>query len=100
MTKFTVFLAAMAAAGSLAGSAAADTPLSATLQTPQASASEITAGGVVWSCKADACVAESVTDGVDARDACKGLAREVGVLAKFDSLDAAALTKCNLVARR
>jgi hypothetical protein len=99
MSKIGLFVAAMAAAGSFAGSVAADSPLSATLQTPLASATEITTEGVIWSCKANGCAAESDTSMVDEMDACRGLAREVGVISKFGSLDAAKLEKCNHVAK-
>jgi hypothetical protein len=99
MIKTGLFVAAIAAAGFFAGSVAADSPLSATLQTPLASATEITTEGVIWSCKANGCTAESDTTYTDELDACRGLARRVGIITKFGSLDATKLEKCNRVAK-
>jgi hypothetical protein len=99
MNKIYLFAAAMAAACSFAGAALADSPLSATLQTPLTSATEVTTEGVIWDCKANGCVAASDTSMVDEVDACRGLARQFGVLTKFGSLDATKLDKCNHVAK-
>jgi curli biogenesis system outer membrane secretion channel CsgG len=99
MIKFGVFVAAIAAAASVASVAAADGPLSATLQTPLASSSEPVAGGAVFACKADTCVAESDTSDSDNLTMCRDLAREYGPVTKFGSFDATMLAKCNVVAK-
>jgi len=99
MSKIGLFVATMAAVGAFAGSVAADSPLSATLQSPVASATEVTTEGVIWDCKGNSCVAASDTSMVDEVDACRGLARELGAFSKFGSLDATKLDKCNHVAK-
>ena len=99
MSKIGLFVAAMSAAGFMASAVAADSPWSATLQTPLASSVEVTAGGGIFMCKAGGCVIENDDSDLDAPEACRGLAREVGVLTAFGKFDAAALAKCNRVAK-
>src|ERR1700737_198219 len=99
MIKISVFFAAMAFAGAVAGSVAADSPVTATLQTPLAKSTEPVAGGAVFGCKADTCVAESDTSSLDDLRMCRDLAREFGTITRFGALDAAGLAKCNLVVK-
>jgi len=98
MSKIGLFVAAMSAAGFMASAALADSPVSATLQSPLASAEEVTAGGGIFMCKATSCVIENDASELDAVEACRGLAREVGALTAFANLDSTALAKCNRVA--
>jgi hypothetical protein len=96
MIRFGAFIAVVAAAGSVL---AADGPVSATLQNPVAKATEQVAGGAVFACKADTCVAESDTSQLDDQAMCKDLARQLGAITKFGSMAAGALAKCNGVAK-
>jgi hypothetical protein len=89
-------LAALALAGS---AAAADGPLTATLQAPATQSAESVAGGAVFSCKGATCVAESDTSQLDNLAICKDLARQFGTISKFGGLSSAELARCNTVAR-
>jgi hypothetical protein len=99
MTKIATFMTAMAAACSLAGAAMADGPISATLQTPMTSATELNAGGVVWACQGATCTVQSNDLTLfDPLDACKSIARDYGVISSFGGMSAVNLAKCNRVA--
>jgi hypothetical protein len=91
----------LAAIGALTATsvAAEDGPLSVTLQSPLSGATEAVAGGAVFSCKAATCIAESDTSQLDELAMCKDLARQLGPIAKFGSMAAPAVTKCNIVAK-
>ena len=93
--KLGIVLAALAAAGA----AVADGPVSVTLQTPVSHATESVAGGAVFSCKADTCIAESDTSQLDDLAICKDLARQFGPISKFEGMAAGGLGKCNAVAK-
>lgn len=95
MIKYIAAISALA----LASSAVADGPVSATLQTPVSKATEAVAGGAVFACKADTCVAESDTSQLDELAMCRDLARQLGALSKFGSMSASGLAKCNGSAR-
>jgi hypothetical protein len=95
MMKFALV---MAAAMAVAGSAMADSPLTAKLAAPTKMA-EIDAAGVVWTCKDDVCTALSDVSEVDPPAACEGLTREAGPVTSFGALAADKLAKCNRVAK-
>ncbi|MFN3521105.1 MAG: CC_3452 family protein [Phenylobacterium sp.] len=98
------FLAAAAAAiltTTAAGAAMAET-LAAKLQEPVPAKTKLIAGGAVFVCEGDTCVANAATSRTFATVACKELAKEVGPLAGYGNdrraLDAAKLDQCNAVA--
>ena len=95
MIRYIVALAALAAASA----AVADGPVSATLQAPIGKATEAVAGGAVFACKADTCVAESDTSQLDEMGMCRDIVRQLGAVSKFGSMSAANVTKCNGSAR-
>ena len=95
MIKYAAFLAAIA----VAGSAAADGPLTAVLQSPVGSPTEATASSSVFACKGATCVAQSDTSDDDGMTMCKDLAHQFGPIAHFGSFDGGALARCNAAAR-
>lgn len=92
-------LAACAAVVSLsAGAAFAAEPVTAKLQSPVAAPVKFIAGGAIFSCEADACVASATTSQTFATSTCKAVAAKVGPVAEFagrKSLEAARLADCN-----
>ena len=95
-------LAACAALVTLsAGSAFAGDPITAKLQQPLAAPTKFIAGGAIFSCEADACVANATTSQTFAGTTCKAIAAKVGPVADFagrKALDAARLADCNSAA--
>ena len=97
------FLAAAAAAiitAASAGSAFAGAdPVVAKLQQPLAEQAKLIAGGAVFLCDGDTCVASAPTSRTLAAAACKDLAKTVGPIASYGDprkqLDEAKLGKCN-----
>lgn len=99
------FLAAAAAAAftlSAAGAALAGDAVTAKLQQPVAAKTKLVAGGAVFLCEADACVASSSNPRTFATASCKDLAKVVGPIASYGGdrrqLDEAKLGQCNAVA--
>jgi len=99
------FLAAAAAViltSSVAGAALAE-PLAAKLQQPVAQKTKLIAGGAVFICEGDSCVANAATSRTFATAACKDLAKAVGPLAGYGNerktLDEAKLDQCNAAAK-
>ncbi|MCR5878387.1 hypothetical protein [Phenylobacterium sp. J367] len=93
------FLAACAALTTLAaGSAFAAEPVTAKLQSPVAEKTKFIAGGAMFVCEGDACVAQAPTSQTFSGAACKTIAGKVGPVAAFSgrkSLDDARLADCN-----
>ena len=93
------FLAACAALITLsAGSAFAADSVTAKLATPIAGVTKFIAGGAMFMCEADACVAAVPTSETYSVPTCKAVANKVGVLIAFEgrrTLEAAKLTDCN-----
>ncbi|MBX3481845.1 hypothetical protein [Phenylobacterium sp.] len=92
-------LAACAALASLtAGQALAADAITAKLASPVAAKTKFIAGGAMFNCDADACVAMAPTSQTFAVSTCKAIADKVGVVASFDgrkSLDEDKLADCN-----
>lgn len=92
-------LAACAALVTLsAGSALAGDPITAKLASPVAEKTKFIAGGAMFNCEADACVALAPTSQTFAASTCKAIADKVGVVASFEgrkTLDADKLAGCN-----
>jgi hypothetical protein len=95
--KFAI--AAAFAALSLAGSALADTRLTATLDTPTAAPAKFIAAHAVWNCAGTTCVASMAPDDSAGVYGCQDLAHRIGHVASYagesKSLDAKSLEKCN-----
>ena len=92
------FLAACAALITLsAGSALADETVTAKLSAPVAAKTKIIAGGAIFTCEADACVAVAASQ-TYSLTACKALTAKVGPVASFvgnKTMDDAKLSDCN-----
>ena len=96
------FLAAAAAAVltlSTAAAALAGDIVTAKLQQPVAAKTKLIAGGAVFLCEADACVASASNPRTLATASCKDLAKVVGPVASYGGaqrqLDEAKLGQCN-----
>ena len=86
---------------SFAGSALADgDAIIAKLQSPLATRTKFIAGGAVFQCEGDICVAAAPTSQTYASAACKTITKSVGAVVSFgDSgrqFDAGKLSACNL----
>lgn len=92
-------LAACAALATFAsGAAFAADPVTAKLATPLTSATKFIAGGAMFSCEADNCVASVATSQTFASATCRIVADKVGVLTSFEgrrALEADKLSDCN-----
>jgi hypothetical protein len=92
-------LAACAALVTLsAGSAMAGDSITAKLASPVAEKTKFIAGGAMFNCEADTCVAMAPTSQTFAASTCKTIADKVGVVASFEgrkALDADKLASCN-----
>lgn len=95
-------LAAAAALASLSATAAfAAEPVTAKLQAPLASPVKFIAGGAIFACEGDTCVASSATSQTFATSTCKAVAAKVGAIASFEgrkTLEDARLAECNTAA--
>jgi hypothetical protein len=91
-------IATAIAALTLAGSAFADTTLTATLASPGGSAKFI-AAHAVWNCAGSTCVASIAPDDSLGVAGCKELAKHIGHVSSYagdaKSLDSKSLEKCN-----
>jgi hypothetical protein len=101
--KLLTLAAACAALVTLsAGSAfAGGDPIVAKLQTPVAEKTKFIAGGAMFVCEGDACVAAAPQSTTFANSTCKTIAAKVGPIASFGgfkTLDEARLADCNTVA--
>ncbi|MBJ7409964.1 MAG: hypothetical protein JHD15_06290 [Phenylobacterium sp.] len=92
-------LAACAALVTLsAGSAFAGDAVTAKLAAPVAEKTKFIAGGAMFNCEGDTCVAAAPTSQTFAASTCKTIADKVGVVASFEgrkSLDEGKLASCN-----
>ena len=99
--KLRTLAAACAAVMSVsfaAGAAMADDPITAKLQTPVAEKTKFIAGGAMFNCEGDTCVAAAPTSQTFAASTCKTIADKVGVVASFEgrkTLDEGKLASCN-----
>ena len=97
--KLQTLTAACAAVVTLAFAAE---PVTAKLATPVAAKTKFIAGGAVFLCEADTCVASAPSSQTFASSACKTVAKNVGVVASYTlggkTLDADKLGACNATA--
>ncbi len=100
--KLQTLAAACAALATLsATSAFAAEPVTAKLQQPVAEKTKIIAGGAMFTCEADSCVATAPGSETYSTAACKTLAAKVGPISAFTgrkAFDEARLNQCNAVA--
>lgn len=102
--KLRTLAAACAAIATVtfAGSALADDPITAKLQAPVAAKTKLIAGGAVFICEGDTCLAAAPSSRTYASATCKELAKNVGAIASFGGarkqLDGDKLGACNAVA--
>ena len=84
---------------SFAGVAMADDPITAKLQAPVAEKTKLIAGGAVFICEGDTCLAAAPSSRTYASATCKELAKNVGAIASFGGsrkqLDGDKLGACN-----
>ncbi len=87
---------------SFAGAALADDPITAKLQAPLAAKTKVIAGGAVFLCEGDTCLAAAPSSRTYATSTCKELAKELGAVASFGGarkqLDETKLGACNVAA--
>ncbi|HEX5377622.1 MAG TPA: hypothetical protein VFW47_03575 [Phenylobacterium sp.] len=85
-----------------AGSALAADAVTAKLQAPVAAKTKFIAGGAIFLCEGDTCVAQTPTSQTFAAATCKTVAKNAGALVSFDgsrkSFDADKLSACNAAA--
>ena len=98
--KLRTLAAACAAFTTLAvaGNALASEPVTAKLASPVAEKTKFIAGGAVFICEGDTCIASSATSQTFASGTCKAVADKVGPVTEFTarrSLDQAKLAECN-----
>jgi hypothetical protein len=100
--KLQTLAAACAAVFSLSATAAmAGEAVTATLSQPVAQPVKFIAGGAVFKCEGDACVANAPTSRTYGVDTCKAVAAKVGAVAAFAgrrTLDETRLAQCNTAA--
>ncbi len=101
MNRLTLAAACAAVFTLAAGSAFADDAVVAKLQQPLAAKTKFIAGGAMFLCEADACVAASPSSQTFSAATCKVVAGKVGPLVSFAAgrpLDDTRLATCNTVA--
>jgi hypothetical protein len=101
MKLLTLAVACAAAATLSAAPAFAAEPVVAKLQTAVTQPVKFIAGGAMFKCEGDACVAQAATSETFSSGACKAVAAKVGPVTSFTGLkpmDDARLSACNSVA--
>lgn len=96
--KLQILAACAALATFAAGSALAGDTITAKLASPVAEKTKFIAGGAMFNCEGDTCVAAAPTSQTFAAATCKTIADKVGVVASFQgrkALDEGRLADCN-----
>jgi hypothetical protein len=87
---------------SFAGAALADDAITAKLQAPVAAKTKFIAGGAIFLCEGDTCIAQAPTSQTFAAATCKVIAKNAGAVESFGgsrkSLDADKISACNAAA--
>ncbi|HEV2364616.1 MAG TPA: hypothetical protein VGS12_10530 [Caulobacteraceae bacterium] len=103
MQQLTTIAGALALALAFAAPAFAEGRLAATLEAPQASASQFVSAHAVWNCAGTDCSTGYAPDDGAGLSGCEELVKHVGRVTAFGGdhrqLDAKALAKCNAVAK-
>jgi hypothetical protein len=103
MTFKTLAAACAAVCALSATGALAAEPITVKLSAPVAQPVKLIAGGAMFDCQGDACVAQATMSGTYATDTCKAIAAKVGQVAAFEgrrTFDNARLADCNTVAAK
>ena len=98
MKRLTIAAACAALATLAAAPAFASDPVTAKLAAPIAQPAKFIAGGAVWDCADDACVAKAATSETFSTATCKLIAAKFGPVAAFTSfraMDEQRLGACN-----
>jgi hypothetical protein len=98
MTRLTLAAACAALTTLIAAPAFASDPVTAKLAAPVAQPVKFIAGGAVFNCADDACVATAATSETYSTATCKQVAAKVGAIAAFSStksFDDSRLQACN-----
>lgn len=96
--KLQVLAACAALSALTAGSAFAAEPVTAKLSAPVAEKVKFIAGGAMFNCEGDTCLATATTSATFALATCKMVADKVGVITSFEgrkALDEGRLADCN-----
>ncbi|MDE2488900.1 MAG: hypothetical protein KGO51_16025 [Alphaproteobacteria bacterium] len=100
--KLQTLAAACGALVCLSATAAlAEDPITVTLAQPVAQPVKFIAGGAIFNCRGDACIANAPTSQTYGVDTCKKVAAKVGAVTAFAgrrSLDGTRLSRCNVAA--
>ncbi|HEY8573271.1 CC_3452 family protein [Phenylobacterium sp.] len=99
--KLQLLAACVAASTLAAGAALAAEPVTAKLQAPVAEKTKFIAGGAMFVCEADTCVASAPMSQTFSTGACKAIASKVGPVVSFGarkSFEADRLADCNATA--
>jgi hypothetical protein len=100
--KLQTLAAACLAIASISTAAFAAEPVTAKLAQPVAESVKFIAGGAVFNCEGDTCVAGATTTQTYAVDTCRQVASKVGAIETFAgrrSFDEARLAECNVSAK-
>lgn len=99
----SAFIATLAIAA-LSTPALAAAPVIAKLQAPIAAPTKVVAGGAIFSCAGEACVATNPSNATGDFSSCKIVARAVGAVTSFgtaaDPLPAERIAACNEAAKK
>jgi hypothetical protein len=90
-----LFVSVMLVFAAGAAQAATDDALSASLSKPVDKSMRLIVGETVWACSASQCQAMATATDSNSWLGCRALARKLGPMTAYGSLDAAALAKCN-----
>ena len=102
MTRLTLAAACAALTTLIAAPALASEPVTAKLAQPVAQPVKFIAGGAIFNCDGDTCVAQAATSETFSTASCKQIAAKVGPVAAFTSfrpMDEQRLTACNASAK-
>ena len=92
MLKFAI---AAALAFGIAGAALAETPVTATLNTPVAKPVELLANDTLWTCVDKACAVKTKGSDTDSWLECRKFVKQAGRVVSYGSLDDSKLAMCN-----
>lgn len=100
--KLRMLAAAAVLSMTFAGAAYADGKVTASLKAPLAAKTKVVAGGAVFACEGDSCVAVKAPARATTVAGCKALVKEVGALTAFSNgkraIEGEDLAACNAVA--
>lgn len=83
-----------------AGAALADSPMTASLNTPVAKPAEVLAGSTLWDCADKTCTVKTVSVETDSWLECRKLVQAVGKVTTYIKLEDNKLAMCNAGAKK